>query len=52
MAANDVSVRDRIQDAVVSALQSSWTNVKHDLSLAGLVDNAGAAVTISGIVAA
>tara|TARA_R100000655_G_scaffold26511_2_gene54543 strand:- start:8 stop:322 length:315 start_codon:yes stop_codon:yes gene_type:complete len=52
MAANNVSVRDRIQDAVVSALQTSWTNVKHDLSLAGLVDNSGAAVTISGIVAA
>tara|TARA_R110002020_G_scaffold70385_2_gene182625 strand:- start:8646 stop:8960 length:315 start_codon:yes stop_codon:yes gene_type:complete len=49
MAANDVSVRDRIQGAVISAWQSSWTNVKHDLSLAGLVDNTGAAVTITGI---
>lgn len=52
MGATDVTVRDRIQGAVISAWQSSWTNVKHDLSLAGLVDNLGAAVTITGIVAA
>ncbi len=49
MAANDVTVRDRIQDSVIAALQTSWTNPKYDVSLAGLTDNAGAAVTVSGI---
>ncbi len=49
MATNDVTVRDRIQGAVISALQTSWTNPQFDVSLAGLVDNTGAAVTITGI---
>lgn len=49
LAANDVSVRDRIQDSVIEALATSWTNPKFDVNLGGLTDNAGAAVTITGI---
>ena len=49
MASNDVSVRDRIQDSVIAALQTSWTNPKYDVSLAGLSVSSGAAVTITGI---
>jgi hypothetical protein len=48
-AANDNSARDRVQDSVIAALQTSWTNPKYDVSLTGLVDNLGAAATISGI---
>ncbi len=49
MAANNVTVRDRIQDSVIAALQTSWTNPKYDVSLAGLSVASGAAVTITGI---
>ena len=49
MAANDVSVRDRIQDSVIAALQTSWTNPKYDVTVNDLLDNAGATVTITGI---
>ena len=47
--ANDVSARDLIQDSIIAALQTSWTNPKYDVSLSGLVDNAGDPATISGI---
>lgn len=49
MAANDVSVRDRIQDSVIEALQTSWTNPKYEVNLGGLTVAAGTAVTITGI---
>tara|TARA_Y100001963_G_C6741620_1_gene429288 strand:+ start:965 stop:1291 length:327 start_codon:yes stop_codon:yes gene_type:complete len=49
-AANDVSARDRVQDSIIAALQTSWTNPRYEVSLEGLVDNTGAAATISGIV--
>ena len=49
MAANDNTVRDRIQDSVISALQTSWTNPKYEVSLSGLTDAAGAAVTVTGV---
>lgn len=49
MAANDVTVRDAVQDAMITALQTGWTSPKFRLSLAGLTDNAGDAVTITGI---
>lgn len=49
MAANNVTVRDRIQDSVIAALQTSWTNPKYDVSLKGLSVASGAAVTITGI---
>ncbi len=49
MAANDVSVRDKVQDSIISALQTSWLNPKYDVSLVGLTDAAGAAVTVTGI---
>jgi hypothetical protein len=47
--ATDVSVRDRIQDSVIAALQTSWVNPKYDVSLAGLTLAAGGAVTVTGI---
>ena len=49
MAANDVTVRDRIQDSVIDALQLSWHKPSLAVSLLGLTDAAGAAVTVSGI---
>jgi len=49
MAANNVTVRDRIQDSVIAALQTSWTNPKYTVSLSGLSVASGAAVTITGI---
>ena len=49
MAANDVSVRDRIQDSVIEALQTSWTNPKYEVNLGGLTVAAGTAVTITAI---
>lgn len=52
MAANDVSMRDKIQDSVIASLQTSWLNPKYDVSLSGLEDGAGAAVTVTGIVIA
>ena len=48
-AANDNSARDRVQDSIIEALTTSWTNPKYDVSLGGLVSAAGAAATISGI---
>lgn len=52
MAANNVSVRDRIQDSVIEALQTSWTNPKYEVNFGGLTVAAGTAVTITGIVIA
>lgn len=52
MSANDVSVRDRIQDSIVSALQTSWQHPSYDVSLSGLVSAASGAVTITGIAVA
>jgi hypothetical protein len=49
MAANDVTVRDRIQDSVIWALQTAWTEPSYTVSLAGLTVASGAAVTITGI---
>jgi hypothetical protein len=49
MAANDVSVRDRIQYSIIEALQSPWTKVKKTVSVADLVDGAGVQVAITGI---
>ena len=49
MAANDVSVRDRIQDSIVEALQTSWVKPKKEVSLHGLEDAVAAAVTITRI---
>ena len=49
MAANNVTVRDRIQDSVIAALQTSWTNPKYTVDLSGLTVAAGTAVTITGI---
>ena len=49
MAANDVTVRDRIQDSVIAALQTSWTNPKYDVTVSDLTVAAGGAVTITGI---
>ena len=45
-------MRDKIQDSVIAALQTSWLQPKHDVSLSGLVDNAGAAAIITGIAVA
>ena len=49
MAANDVTVRDRIQDSIIEALQTSWVKPKKEVSLTGLTNAAGGAVTITGI---
>ena len=51
-AASDDTARDRVQDSIIAALQTSWTNVKYDVSLEGLLDATGAPATISGIVLA
>lgn len=48
-AANDVSVRDKIQDSVIAALQTSWLQPKYDVSLVGLEDATGAAVIVTNI---
>ena len=52
MAANDNTVRDAVQDAMITALQTGWTSPKFRLSLSGLTDAAGAAVTVTGIAVA
>tara|TARA_R110002167_G_scaffold41663_2_gene127254 strand:+ start:828 stop:1142 length:315 start_codon:yes stop_codon:yes gene_type:complete len=52
MAANDVTVRDLIQDSLVEALQTSWANPTFQVSFSGLTDAAGAAVTVAGIAVA
>ena len=49
MAANDVTVRDRIQDSVIWALQTAWTEPSYTVSLTGLTDAAGAAAIVTGI---
>ena len=48
-AAGDDSARDRVQDSMIAALQTSWTNPKYEVSLDGLVDNLGAPAVITGI---
>jgi hypothetical protein len=52
MPANDVSLRDKIQDSVIAALQTSWLQPKYDVSLVGLEDALGAAVEVITIVVA
>lgn len=49
MAANDRTVRDRIQDSVIAALQTSWVNPKYDVSLSGLTSAAGGVVQVTSI---
>ena len=49
MAANNVTVRDRIQDTIIEALQRSWQEPKTAVRISDLTDNAGAVVTITGI---
>lgn len=49
MPADDVSVRDRIQDSVVSVLATAWQHPSLDVSLSGLVSAATGAVSITGI---
>ena len=49
MSATDVALRDRIQDDLIEALQTSWVKPRFEVSLAGLTDAAGAAVTVTGI---
>jgi hypothetical protein len=48
-AASDDTARDRVQDSIIAALATSWTNPKYDVNLGGLVDATGAAATITGI---
>tara|TARA_R100000697_G_scaffold109268_1_gene125073 strand:+ start:144 stop:464 length:321 start_codon:yes stop_codon:yes gene_type:complete len=48
-AASDESAKDRIQDSILTALQTSWKSPKYDVDLTGLVDATGAAATISSI---
>jgi len=49
MAANDVTARDRVQDSILEALQTSWVKPKKTVSLAGLLNGAGNPVVITGI---
>jgi len=49
MAANNEEVRDRIQDSIISALQTSWTEPKYDVSLAGITNAAGTAVEVTSL---
>lgn len=49
MAANNVEVRDAVQDAMITALQTGWTSPKFRLSVEGIETAAAAQVTITGI---
>ena len=49
MPADDVSVRDRIQDSVVSVLATAWQHPSLDVTLSGLVSDAGGLVSITAI---
>ena len=50
MAGNNEDVRNKFQDYVLESLQQSWQHPSIQVSLSGLEDAAGGAVTISGIV--
>tara|TARA_Y100001938_G_scaffold111125_1_gene152016 strand:+ start:131 stop:436 length:306 start_codon:yes stop_codon:yes gene_type:complete len=49
MAANDEQIRDAVEDALVAALQTSWTKVSHELSLTGINNAAGAQVEVTSL---
>lgn len=49
MAANDVTVRDRIQDSIEKALQTAWNKPVYDVKVSDLFNAAGDPVAISGI---
>ena len=49
MDADDVSVRDRLQDSIVSALSTSWQHPSYDVSLSGLVSAADGTVAITAV---
>ena len=49
MAANDEQIRDAVEDALVAALQTSWTKVSHELSLKGINTLAGAQVEVTSL---
>ena len=49
MDANNVEVRDAVQDAMITALQTGWTSPKFRLSVEGIIDAAAAQVTITGV---
>lgn len=52
MAANDVTVRDRIQDSIESALQTAWNKPVYDVNVSDLTNAAGDPVTVTGIAVA
>ena len=47
MAAADATVRDRIQDSVISALATSWHKPSFDVTLSNLVSAANGPVVIT-----
>ena len=49
MAANNEQIRDAVEDAIISALQTPWTQVSHDLSLVGILSAAGAQVEVTSL---
>jgi|TARA_R100001463_G_scaffold123941_1_gene180830 hypothetical protein len=49
MAANNEEVRDRIESAIVDALQTKWRDIVHPLSLAGITDAGGAVPEVTSI---
>jgi len=49
MAVNNEEVRNKFQDAILTVLKQSWQHPSIQVSLSGLTDAGGGAVTISGI---
>jgi len=49
MAVNNEEVRDRIESAIVDALQTKWRDIVHPLSLAGITDAGGAVPEVTSI---
>lgn len=49
MAANDVTFRDLIQDAIVNALSTSWQHPSFEVSLSTLTSAASGPVAVTGI---
>ncbi len=49
MAANNEEIRDRVESAIVDALQTKWRDIVHPLSLAGITDVGGAVPEVTSI---
>ena len=49
LSAGSEAMRDRIQDSIISAYKTAWTEPKYDVDFGGIAPAAGGLMTVTGI---